>query len=109
MLGYLNSLGDLLCPVAVEGDAVFYRTAWHPDGCPPRTPPETSPGVYTLDIGSPGDEAFIGWGWHYRRGHFRRHPPLGGSVSADAGLRRFAPGRVQPYAVGAGILGNPAA
>ncbi len=65
VLGYLNSLGDLLCPVAVEGDAVFYRTAWHPDGCPARTPPETSSGVYTLDIGSPGDEAYLGWGWHY--------------------------------------------
>ncbi len=65
VLGYLNSLGDLLCPVAVEGDAVFYRTAWHPDGCPPRTPPETSPGVYTLDVGSPGDEAYLGWGWYY--------------------------------------------
>ncbi len=70
ILGYFNSLGDLLCPVAVEGDAVFYRTAWHPDGCPPRTPPQTSPGVYTIDIGSPGDEAYIGWGWHYQEDVF---------------------------------------
>ena len=66
ILGYFNSLDDLLCPYTVEGDAVVYRTRWHPDGCPPRTPPETSPGVYTIDIGSPGDEGFIGWGWHYQ-------------------------------------------
>jgi hypothetical protein len=68
VLGYLNSLRDLLCPIAVQGDAVFYRTAWHPDGCPARTPPETSAGVYALDIGSSGDEAYIGWGWHYAEG-----------------------------------------
>ncbi len=66
VIGYLNGLGNLLCPVAVEGDAVFYRTAWHPDGCPPRMPPETSPGVYTIDVGSPGDEGYLGWGWHYQ-------------------------------------------
>lgn len=65
ILGYFNSLGDLLCPYTVEGDAMVYRTSWHPDGCPARTPPQTSPGVYTIDIGSPGDEGFIGWGWHY--------------------------------------------
>ena len=66
VIGYLNSLADLLCPVAIQQDAVFYRTAWHPDGCPPRTPPETSPDIYTIDIGAPGDEAYIGWGWHYQ-------------------------------------------
>ncbi len=65
VLGYLNSLRDLLCPVAIEKDAVFYRTVWHPDGCPPRTPPQTSLGTYTIDIGSPDDVAYIGWGWHY--------------------------------------------
>ncbi|MEP7291767.1 MAG: hypothetical protein ABI835_08280 [Chloroflexota bacterium] len=65
ILGYFNSLDDLLCPYTVEGDAVVYRTRWHPDGCAPRTPPETSPGVYTIDVGSPGDEGFLGWGWHY--------------------------------------------
>ena len=65
ILGYFNALDDLLCPYTVEGDAVVYRTRWHPDGCPQRTPPETLPGVYTLDIGSPGDEGFLGWGWHY--------------------------------------------
>ncbi len=65
ILGYFNSLDDLLCPYTVEGEAVVYRTRWHPDGCAPRTPPQTANGVYTLDIGSPGDEGFIGWGWHY--------------------------------------------
>ncbi len=66
IIGYFNALDDLLCPYTVEGDAVVYRTTWHPDGCPARTPPETTPNVYTIDIGSPGDEAYIGWGWHYQ-------------------------------------------
>ncbi len=65
IIGYFNSLDDLLCPYTVEGAAVVYRTRWHPDGCPPRTPPQTDPGVYTIDIGSPGDTAYIGWGWHW--------------------------------------------
>jgi hypothetical protein len=65
IVGYFNTLPDLLCPVWVESDTVVYRTAWHPDGCPPRSPPETEPGVYTNDIGSTGDERFIGWGWHW--------------------------------------------
>src|SRR5690606_17385445 len=54
VIGWLNAQADLLCPVWVEGDAVVYRTAWHPDGCPPRTPPEVEPGVYQIDVGSPG-------------------------------------------------------
>jgi len=65
IIGYFNQLHDLLCPYAVEGDAVVYRTTWHPDGCPNRTPPETSPGVYQIDIGTSGDERFIGWGYHW--------------------------------------------
>ncbi len=65
IIGYLNSLPDLVCPVWVERDAVVYRTYWHPDGCPPRTPPQTETGVYHIDIGSSGDERFIGWGWHW--------------------------------------------
>jgi hypothetical protein len=65
IIGYFNTLDDLVCPWVVERDAVVYRTRWHPDGCPPRTPPETEPGVYRLDIGAPGDERFIGWGWHW--------------------------------------------
>jgi hypothetical protein len=65
ILGYFNSLPDLVCPVWIEGDAIVYRTAWHPDGCPPRIPPETSAGVYTLDIGSSDDGRYLGWGWYY--------------------------------------------
>ncbi|HEX2908759.1 MAG TPA: hypothetical protein VHO69_17950, partial [Phototrophicaceae bacterium] len=65
IIGYLNSLDDLLCPLLVEGEAVVYRTAWHPDGCPARIPSEIEPGVYRIDIGSVGDERFIGWGWHW--------------------------------------------
>jgi hypothetical protein len=64
VLGWLNSLPDLLCPVWGEGSAVVYRTSWHPDGCPARTPPEIEPGLYQIDIGSNG-RPFIGWGWHY--------------------------------------------
>jgi hypothetical protein len=65
IIGYLNGLPDLVCPMWVERDVVVYRTVWHPDGCPPRTPPEAEPGVYHIDIGSEGDERFIGWGWHW--------------------------------------------
>jgi hypothetical protein len=56
----------LLCSSYVEGDAVAFRTAWHPDGCPPRTPPETESGVYRIDMGDTGDERFIGWGWYWQ-------------------------------------------
>jgi hypothetical protein len=66
IIGYLNSLPDLVCPVYVEGDALVYRTTAHPDGCPPRTPPEVSPGAYQIDIGTPDDVHYIGWGWHWR-------------------------------------------
>jgi hypothetical protein len=66
IIGYFNTLNDLLCPVWVEGEAVVYRTAWHPDGCPPRTPPEVESGVYEIDVGSSGDERYIGWGWHWQ-------------------------------------------
>jgi hypothetical protein len=65
IVGYFNQLDDLLCPHTVEGAAVVYRTRWHPDGCTPRTPPEISPGVYQIDIGTPGDERYIGWGYHW--------------------------------------------
>ncbi len=65
IIGYLNTLPDLLCPVFFEGDAVAYRATWHPSGCPPRTPPQAEPGLYRLDLGAPGDERFIGWGWHW--------------------------------------------
>lgn len=65
IIGYLNTLDGLLCPPIVERDAVFYRTRSHPAGCEPRTPPESAPGIYRIDIGSEGDEPFIGWGWHW--------------------------------------------
>ncbi len=65
VLGYLNAQPDLLCPVWVEKDAIVYRTAWHPDGCPDRTPPQIAPGVYQIDIGSADDRRYIGWGWHW--------------------------------------------
>ena len=64
IIGYFNALDDLLCPMFIEGEAIVYRTAAHPDGCPPRTPPEIEPAIYEIDIGTPGDERFIGWGWH---------------------------------------------
>jgi hypothetical protein len=66
IIGFFNRLDDLLCFYTQEGDALVYRTAWHPDGCDllTRTPPETSSGVYEVDIGSAGDERYIGWGYH---------------------------------------------
>lgn len=54
-----------LCFIEVEKDAVLYRTTSHPKGCPPRIPPETEPGVYTIDLGLPGDEGYIGHGWYW--------------------------------------------
>jgi hypothetical protein len=66
IVGYFNSLPDLLCPYVVEGEAIVYRTAWHPDGCTDRTPPQLESGAYQIDIGTAGDEFFIGWGWHWQ-------------------------------------------
>ncbi len=66
IVGYFNTLPDLLCPYTVEGEAIVYRTAWHPDGCANRIPPEIESGVYQIDIGTPGDEFYIGWGWHWQ-------------------------------------------
>lgn len=65
VLGYFNSLRDLVCPIWIEGDAIVYRTIWHPDGCPPRIPPQNSAGAYVIDIGAPNDVRYVGWGWHY--------------------------------------------
>ena len=66
IIGYFNSLPDLLCPYTVEDKVVVYRTAWHPDGCPPRTPPQVAPGVFNrIQMGASSDEPYIGWGWHY--------------------------------------------
>ena len=65
VIGYLNQLPDLVCPVFVERDSIVYRTIWHPDGCPERTPDQTDEGVYRIDIGSPEDVRYVGWGWHW--------------------------------------------
>lgn len=65
IIGYFNALPDLLCPMFIEHDAVVFRTTWHPDGCPPRTPPQTESGRYQIDIGAPDDVRYIGWGWHW--------------------------------------------
>lgn len=64
ILGYFNSLRDLVCPLWIEGDALVYRTAWHPDGCPARVPPQDQAGAYVIDIGAADDVRYIGWGWH---------------------------------------------
>jgi hypothetical protein len=59
VIGFFNQQRDLVCPIWVEGDALVYRTAWHPDGCPPRTPPDL-----VIDIGGADDVRYLGWGWH---------------------------------------------
>jgi hypothetical protein len=66
IIGYFSTLDHLLCAPFVERDAVVYRTRWHPDGCAThRTPPQAQPGIYQIDMGSAGDEVFLGDGWHY--------------------------------------------
>jgi hypothetical protein len=75
IIGWFNSQSDLMCPVSVEGAAVVYRTTWHPLGCPTRTP-QLDSNRYHIDIGTSGDEQFIGWGWH-------RHE----NISADVNWR----------------------
>ncbi len=52
---FLNTQADVLCPPVIEADLIAYRTRWHPDGCGTRTPPETEPGVYSLDVGGMDD------------------------------------------------------
>lgn len=65
IIGYFNSLSDLVCAWRIEGNAVVYRTMWHSEGCPSQIPPEIEPNIYQIDIGSPDDQHYIGWGWHY--------------------------------------------
>jgi hypothetical protein len=65
IVGYFSQLDDLLCHYVTEGDAIVFRTRWHPGGCPGRIPPETASGVYEIDVGSPGDERYLGWGYHW--------------------------------------------
>jgi len=69
MLGFFNAQDDLLCPPVTERDLIVYRTRWHPDGCSPRTPPESEPGVYIIDIGA-DDNVYLGDGWHWRENIF---------------------------------------
>jgi hypothetical protein len=64
IIGAFNQWGDLVCPFAQEGAALVYRTVWHPDGCPARTPPEIAPRVYQVDVGAADDVRYLGWGWH---------------------------------------------
>ena len=65
VLGFFNAHHELVCPIWQESDVLVYRTRWHPDGCPSRTPPQTEDGSYLIDIGAPDDTRYIGWGWHY--------------------------------------------
>jgi hypothetical protein len=67
IVGFFNQLDNLLCFYAAEGDAIVYRTRWHPDSCDAltRIPAQIEPAVYQADIGTPGDERFIGWGYHW--------------------------------------------
>jgi hypothetical protein len=64
ILRFLNGQ-PALCYLETERDAVLFRARTHPAGCPPRIPPETAPGVYTVDFGQTGDEGFIGHGWYW--------------------------------------------
>ena len=70
IIGYFNTLPDLLCPVFIEGEAIVYRTSWHPDSCPPRTPPIIDENTYQIDMGAPDDQRFMGWGWHWAESVF---------------------------------------
>lgn len=65
IIGFFNQLDDTLCFYTVEGDAIVYRTRWHPDGCAPRAPLPIEPDTYLIDVGSAGDQAYIGWGYHW--------------------------------------------
>jgi hypothetical protein len=77
VLAFLNVQRDL-CSITIEGDAVLYRTSSHPKGCPPRLPPQTAPGTYTIPLGERGDEVYIGAGWY-------AHEPIGGVSGRWAG------------------------
>lgn len=76
-LAFMNGHPSL-CFVTVEDDAALYRTTSHPKGCPLRTPPDSAPGTYTLDLGATGDEGFIGHGWY-------AHEDIGGIGARWAG------------------------
>ncbi|NJL94660.1 MAG: hypothetical protein HC915_13525 [Anaerolineae bacterium] len=65
LLGRLNQL-PFFCPVTVEGAAVVYGTAAHPQRCQPRTPPQVAPGVYEIDFGAPEDAFYLDTGFYAR-------------------------------------------
>ncbi len=65
IIGYLNSLPDLLCPVAIEREVVFFQSSAVSQPCPARTPLPAPDGTLTIDIGAPDDRFFLGRGWHY--------------------------------------------
>lgn len=69
IVGFFNQLDDALCPPITEGDAILYRTRWHPDGCDSRIPSEEN-GVYRVDIGAQADFRYLGWGWHWQESIF---------------------------------------
>ncbi len=64
IINFFNSHPDIACPVSIEANTVFYRSARHPYGCTSRTPHSVD-GGYLIDIGAPDDLAHIGTGWHY--------------------------------------------
>lgn len=72
MVGFFNQQPDLLCHWRTEDDLIAYQTRTYPLPCPVHYPGLTtitdaggSTRTATLDIGTPGDEAYLGWGWHY--------------------------------------------
>ncbi|NDJ78137.1 MAG: hypothetical protein GYB65_17955 [Chloroflexi bacterium] len=70
ILAFFNDYNTRLCYITTEGDAVLYRAMTHPAGCPPLLPTQTAPGGYTLDLGQPGDEGFVGTGWFWAEPDF---------------------------------------
>ena len=76
-VGLLN-VQESICFYKAEQGLLIYRAHWHPGGCPPRTPPQDASGAYVLDLGVPGDEAFVGEFWH-------RQEDVGGVLARWAG------------------------
>ncbi|MDX2162619.1 MAG: hypothetical protein SF162_14955 [bacterium] len=68
-VAFFNAQHASVCPPFTEGAIIVYRTRAHPDGCDPRTPPETEPGAFRIDIGA-NDTAYLGQGWHWREAIF---------------------------------------
>ncbi|GAB4448686.1 MAG: hypothetical protein Kow00120_18870 [Anaerolineae bacterium] len=64
-LGFLN-VEQSVCFYKAEVGLFIYRAHWHPEGCPPRTPPQDASGAYVIDLGAPGDEPFFGEYWYWQ-------------------------------------------